>query len=199
MFFTLFSGSGPTGSPGWRGSIAERWRKEKTAVLTRIVATLLLNIGLGTGLLLAPRYQPAAGRPADLGPVYTVAQVLSALVHNPAAWSDRTVLVRGMVMLAPCPPNLLTCPPRQVLVDDTPAIHTVMAYVAAQLPLAVQSPAPSLTFLRQIPVLGRLLPPAPAIKWDVVAIYRVRLRATSCAPISPACYLAVVQDSTSAS
>src|SRR5438105_1698121 len=31
------------------------------------------------------------------GPVYTVAQVVAGLVHQPRAWAGRTVTVRGMV------------------------------------------------------------------------------------------------------
>ena len=43
------------------------------------------------------------------GPVYTVSALRARLADNPHAWLGHTVLVRGVALAPPCPPNA-SCP-----------------------------------------------------------------------------------------
>ena len=66
---------------------------------------------------------------------------------------------------------LVLCSPRLVfLTDPGPTL------AGASLPLVSASPDPWLTSVRRLPLIGRFAPPPQVIRWEQVAVYRVRLR-----------------------
>jgi hypothetical protein len=156
-------------------------------MLIPVLAGLIAAADMRAGLpfivrLLTPGAQPA-------GQLYTVAQVQAGLLRNPAAWTDRTIWLRGTAVGLPCPSDLAACGPQTLLVGTG-----AQPLVFAQLSVAAQADNDVLRFLRRVPGLGVVLLQPPTLRWNVVATYRVRMRALSCAPISPACYEVVVQD-----
>ena len=129
----------------------------------------------------------------DRSPVYSVAAIQARLVRHPAAWAKRTVRVRGVAVAMPCalqpPATAVLCgAPRFALNDPDPA--------AAPLGLALAWARSDslLTVLRRVPFLGSIVPAPQAIRWDVVAVYRVRFRALAGTPCGSGCYEAVVLD-----
>jgi hypothetical protein len=121
-------------------------------------------------------------------PVYAVSQVYAGLARDPGSWTDRTFRVRGVALIASCNPDF-KCGPQSLIVDEDPA------QASSWLPLALHTSQSGLSYLRQIPILGRFVPQARVIRWGVLATYRARLRAAPCAHIGPACYEVVVQAS----
>jgi hypothetical protein len=159
-----------------------------------------LRIGLGglaaAGCLLAA----LLALPRDHGPIYTVSQVQAGLAHDPRAWTNRTLLLRGVASGVRCWVTAAGLgadglkmtdwcrPPRFILWDGDPA-------AVAALPLAWASPAPLLAIARRVPLLGVLLPTPPAADWGKVATYRVALRAMPLAVCgSGTCYEALLLD-----
>jgi hypothetical protein len=158
--------------------------------MTRLVALLMIV----SGLMLAIGCARAVVRMADQGPVYSVAELRAHLAHDPGAWARRTVLVRGRATA--CAIRLeqghFHCTPRQPRLDDPDG-----AAMTEPLPLSWAGPNPALTVMRGIPLLGSLLPGPQELDWDVVATYRVQLRAVAnrrCG--ATACYEALVLDAT---
>jgi hypothetical protein len=49
--------------------------------------------------------------------------------------------------------------------------------LADPLPLVLHTDHPLLGFLRQLPLINRLVPAAPLPRWDMLQTYRVRLQA----------------------
>jgi hypothetical protein len=140
-------------------------------------------IGL-SGLLLATcTAMVAASRQLENVRVYMVAQVQTHLARDAQWWVGRTILVQGMVAGEPAYhpiPSLV----------DTDAAATV-----APLPLVWTGLDPLRAYLRRLPVLGRLVPRAQAVRWGEGAVYRIQLRAApanSC-PDRP-CYEALLLD-----
>jgi hypothetical protein len=122
-------------------------------------------------------------------PVYTVAAVQSGLTHDPAAWENRILLVRGEAVAIGCtmaPAVVLCSSPRFGLRDPDPAA------TRKQLDLTWADCTPLLSFLRHMPLLGTMVPAPQVIRWDAPAVYRVQLRIER--PCSVACGEAVLLD-----
>jgi hypothetical protein len=160
----------------------------KGLLLIPVIAGLLVGAGVHAGLQFPGRLLILGAQPAGRQ-VYTVAQVQAGLLRNPAAWTDRTLWLRGTAVDSPCPPGFSICGPKAFFVDDDGP-----APVFDQLPLDLHGDETAVAVLRRVPWLRNLLPRAPAIEWDMPATYFVRVQALPCAPISTACYEAVVQD-----
>jgi hypothetical protein len=136
-------------------------------------------------------------------PIYTVTQLQAGLAHDPRAWTNRTLLLRGVAIAVGCwvivdrltadglnPADWCT-PPRFVpfiLKDADPT-------AVAALPMAWTGPDPRLTVARRVPLLSLLLSAPRAVDWGKVATYRVELRAMPQSACSTAtCYEAVLLD-----
>src|SRR5207248_10582662 len=76
---------------------------------TVVAAIALLGLAVVSGLVV--RQDHGAER------VYTVAQVTTGLAHHPAAWSGRTLDVRGRAVIPLCPGTASCRPSAAVLVD----------------------------------------------------------------------------------
>jgi hypothetical protein len=128
----------------------------------------------------------------DRGPIYSVAAIQARLARHPDAWVGRTLLVRGVAVAPPCAQQSVTvvlCGPlRFALRDPDPA--------AAPLGMALAWAGSDslLTSLRRVPFVGSIVPAPQAIRWDVVAVYRVRFRALAGRSCGVGCYAAVVLD-----
>jgi hypothetical protein len=113
----------------------------------------------------------------DNGRVYSVQEAQRAVQRTPG-WQDRPILVQGRLVacmplvtegdqpctiLAPstCPANGRECP------------LPVGSYA---LPLMSARPNPLLARLRQVPLLGSLLPAQQELHWGQVATYRVQVK-----------------------
>jgi hypothetical protein len=137
-------------------------------------------------------------------PVYSVAALSADLRREPAAWVGRTVRVRAIAEVctvcggwqpvqpsgpgtdtaAPLPPTLLKS------AEGTGA--------TAAIPIVIAPGSPPPAFLRQIPLLDRLVAAPHTVQWSVVAVYRVQLCAAGCAAgLPPQCYAAVLLDAAS--
>jgi hypothetical protein len=65
------------------------------------------------------------------------------------------------------------------------------------MPLLWESGGTLLASLRRIPLLGRVVPPAQAVRWGVQATYRIQLRrATADSCPSQLCVQAILLDAT---
>jgi hypothetical protein len=134
-------------------------------------------------------------RPLDRGPVYSVAQVEARLASHPRAWTDRTLLLRGVAVAVGghCDANLAgvahVCPPARTALEDFGPT------AGAPLPLALAGPGPLLTVARRVPLLVGLLPAPQVVNWGEVATYRAELRAISGEQCGAGlCYEAIVLD-----
>lgn len=124
----------------------------------RIVATVVvLGLALVVGSVVEGR---ARGGTA---PVYTVAQVTAALDQHPAAWSGRTVEVRGRAIIPLC---VRTTPCRL-----SPAFLVDLDRPGSRLRLAWTRVNPLLADLLRVPYLGGVV----AGRVGGVGVYRVRL------------------------
>jgi hypothetical protein len=136
----------------------------------------------------------------DHGPSYTVSQVQAGLAHDPRAWTNRTLRLRGVATAVGCWVTAAGLgedgmkrtdwcpPPRFVLGDADPT-------AVAALPLAWTSPDPLLAIGRRVPPLSALLPAPQAVDWGEAAVYRVRVLAqtqTYCG--ARVCYEALLLD-----
>jgi hypothetical protein len=166
----------------WRHDMRHLTRRSCNVAVSRpfflmMVSSLLIAV---CGAALTTTRQLAGSR------VYSVAQVQRQLARDARWWLGRTILVRGMVA-------------------GEPAYHPAPSLVAVDaaapvdpLPLAWAGVDPLRAYLRRLPVLGSLAPQAQAVRWGVVAVYRIQLRvapASSCP--DPPCYEAVLPDAAS--
>jgi hypothetical protein len=145
-------------------------------------------------VLVALLVVPARDRPLHQGPVLTVAAVQVHLAKDPRAWTNRTLLLRGVAATADCVNQLaragIVCAPPQAVLRDASS-----SAAGARLPLAVASPDRLLTIVRRVPLLGSMAPAPQVVHWEVVATYRVQLQpvpAGSCGGTT--CYEALVLD-----
>ena len=147
-------------------------------------------------------------------PVYTPGQVKAGLSQNPGAWVGRTVLVRGTLIDVglefPHAPNLQPAPlvlappiPPRHLLGLSPTFSATLIYVMSLkagevLVLQRVQPDSVISLLRNLPLAGRLFPPAKHVNTFSPAVYRVQILAPnpSCTPISAylvrACYDALL-------
>jgi hypothetical protein len=166
------------------------------------VLVALLGLALASSVLLAV----AAGSQVPQGPMYSVAQVQAGLAHSPGSWLGRTVRVRGVAEGCGFPPSTYTA-------GEISAGSPASEYLSACLPphladaaspatvealwLADRDQGRLLTLLRRVPILAWFAAAPQALRWGVLATYRVQLRAApagSCVFLP--CYQAVLLDAT---
>jgi hypothetical protein len=119
-----------------------------------VVATITaLGLAVVTGLVVRQDHGGAR--------VYTVAQVTAGLAHHPAAWSGRTLDVRGRAVIPLCSVTSSCRPSAAVLVD--------LRAPSSRIRLTWTKVNPLLTVLLRVPYVG-------ALGWDGgVGVYRVHL------------------------
>ena len=128
----------------------------------------LLLLGLIGGLFYA---LPLAGG-QDQDHVYTVAQVLAGLAHDPQAWVGRTALVRGaaLSLLPGCAPTRWC--PAGLYEPRTPRPGPIL--------LLEPGPAdPLVESLRRVPLLAGVAPRPQRLHGRATAVYRVRFPAVA--------------------
>jgi hypothetical protein len=146
----------------------------RAAGLVLMLASTLVGV-----VYAGPHLATALGEPGFTAdrPVFSVAALQRQVVRDPGDWLGLTVRVRGRAATYKTwsPPDSIVT--RVELRDaDTP-------FSSSGLPLVWDGGDPLLTSLRQLPLLGQLVPPPQVIRWGARATYRVRLRvvpATSC-------------------
>jgi hypothetical protein len=156
------------------------WRKQLVAVATALSLLVLTLIIFHQG------YTPR-------DPVYALSQVRAALQHDPGAWVNRTLLVRGLAVAALCapapvgPPACPAAPFRLAAVSDAATNDGLLLRLGTGNRLV--------TALRRLPLLGTLLPEPQVLYGEEAATYRVQIRAApagSC--LFPPCYEALLLD-----
>jgi hypothetical protein len=159
----------------------------------------LLGLVVAVGLMVA-----ATRSPGDQGPVYAIVQVQAGLADHPRAWVGRTVRLRGVAWpclaweTGPCLGSVTwPCPGWETgpCQGGSPILTDPGA--DAGIALALQRTDPLLAFVRDVPLVGKLVPPGPAPRWGVLASYRVQIRGvpiTSC--VYWPCYEAVLVGAT---
>lgn len=156
--------------------------------MTRICAFLLAV----SAVALAIAAMLSAVRPPDQGPVYSIPALRTSLERDPYAWGNRTVRVRAIA--TDCASWLVT-PVMTCISPGRELIAPGPLGAADYLPLAVRPSPALLAALRSLPLLGPLVPPPQAVRWDWVSTYRIQLRSTPCSSGEPAdCYEAVLLD-----
>jgi hypothetical protein len=151
--------------------------------MRRPLLLLVAALGLRRATVLAGA---ALGDRQELGPVYAVRELQMSLQHAPGRWVGRTVRVRGVAW--PCRGWASgPCSGRSPFLADVGA--------DAGLARARQPATPLAVAVRAAPLVGGLVPAGQALRWGVLASYRVQIRA---APIAACvywpCYEAVLLD-----
>jgi hypothetical protein len=126
------------------------------------------------GLLLATALAAAAlDRHQEQGQAYSVRELRAGLQRAPGRWVGRTVQVRGMALSSGCVAwdagRVESCRDRSAYLLDRDGVSLLQ--------VAAWGPDPLLAALRRLPLAGRLVPGPQAVRWGVVATYRVRLQA----------------------
>jgi hypothetical protein len=134
-----------------------------------------------------------AGRGAVPARIYTLTALRTQLQREPLAWLNKTVHVRALLTscrdVAPVAGSS-PCQDRQVALLDPQATHRTW-----KLPVLLGSAPPMLTVLRQVPLLGDLVPAPQVLRWGTAAVYAVQLRRAPCSqPGGPACFAALLLD-----
>jgi hypothetical protein len=152
----------------------------------------LLGLVLTTSLSVAIIF---AIRSAE-GPVYSVATVQAGLADQPQAWVGRTVRVRGLAELCLAGGSAGDLPLFQSCSQWPPSLADPDSGDAREPPLPLTWDTQSqLDWLRSVPLLSRLVPPAPAPHPWTLAMYQVRLqRAPARLCGVPTCYEAQLVD-----
>lgn len=156
------------------------------AVPTVLPAVLLLGAlphGL-PGILRGVRSLAGCG----CGPVYTVAVLRAHLAHDPHDWVGRPLWVQGLAVRS----VRLHTPDSGSVVLAQPYLLDAVT-MAVTFPLVRASAAPLGARLRQLPLLGGLLPPPQRVQWGRLACYRIVVRAVG-SPETPGGYVAVLLD-----
>jgi hypothetical protein len=107
-----------------------------------VAAMAVLGFALVNGLAAVVRQDRGAER------VYTVAQVTTGLAQHPAAWSGRTLNVRGRAVILPCPRTAACWPSAAVLVD--------LREPGSRIRLTWARVNPLLSVLLRIPYVGQV-------------------------------------------
>jgi hypothetical protein len=133
----------------------------------------LVAFGVGLGLVAGVLFVVIHGI-TSIGRVYPVAQVQAGLDRNPRLWVGRTVLVYGVVI--GCPPGYPCLITPAGTVENALGLASSSSVPLAQaLHLDWEPQDPWLMALRQVPLLGRLVPAPQALCMEGPADYRVRL------------------------
>jgi hypothetical protein len=130
-------------------------------------------------LLLASCFAVTAlSRNLNQGPVYSVAEVRAQLADNPGTWVGRTVRVRGLAEACQAPGTVADLPLAEACSYWPPDLHDPdpAAGATKPLPLVWGTQSPLLAWLRHVPLLSRLAPPASTPRWWALATYRVQLQ-----------------------
>jgi hypothetical protein len=147
-----------------------------------------LLLAAGLGLRSVATLPPIAAA----NPVYSARALRAGVAQDPAAWLGRTVRVRGIAVRCSDPPSWGP----HCLYEQPQLLGRWGAPAAEGLPLdSDAAPPPLVGALRQLPLLGRLMPAPQVLRWGAVATYRVRLQAlteSSCG--TGACFEAVLLD-----
>lgn len=154
------------------------------AVPTVLAAVLLLG-ALQHGV---PGVFRGVRSPAGCGPVYTVAVLRAHLAHDPHGWVGRPLWVQGLAVRSV---RLHTPDSGSVVLAQPYLLDPVT--LAVTLPLVRASAALLWARLRQLPLLGGLLPPPQRVQWGTLACYRIVVRAAG-SPETPGGYAAVLLD-----
>ena len=131
-------------------------------VVTAVCLALLLSIVIS-----------AVGRPSS-GTIYSLAAVQAGLARDPDVWVNRTVRVRAIATgcMAPAgPARISPCAEVAGGLYGVGATNTI-----SYTPVTDGPSDPWLSFLRRLPLLGSLAPPAQRLDWGVTGAYRVRFR-----------------------
>ncbi len=141
------------------------------------------------GVVLAGMGALAAARSTQGAVIYTVVGLQRQVLHEHRdRWMGRTVLVQGIV------PSYLGFPP-----PERGPLHLVLLDVTQRqgrlgaLPLTRGGENPALQRWRDVPLIGRLLPPPHVLAWGEPVVYRVTLQPrpdTSC----DLCFTAEITD-----
>ena len=131
-----------------------------------------------------------AMRGARHGPVYAVATLRVQLERDPRAWAGRMAWVRAIAEVCRLPMDGPGSPCRErqpVLVDDLAGSEIGV------LPLEGVRVSSLWSALGRLPLIGRLVPPPPAVRWGSMATYRVQVQRLPCPrPAGGACFAALV-------
>jgi hypothetical protein len=121
---------------------------------------------------------------------YTVAEVVAGLAQQPRLWEGRTVWVRATVIdlrqqfpSAPTTWVILTPPLPSLSPSMTLAERFIEAdstRPGAMLVLQTRAPDTALSLLRQVPILGRLVPPPQRGSTFSSGVYQVHLAQHLC-------------------
>jgi len=131
----------------------------------------LAGLVLVTGIAFA-----ASSRRVDKGPVYTVAEVRAHLADKPGAWVGRTVLVRGLAEACLGAGSWGDLPLFQSCSRQPPSLaDSGSAGASESLPL-IWGTQSRLAWLRRVPLVSGLVPPALTPRWWTLATYRVQLQ-----------------------
>ena len=166
------------------GAASRRLRPERLLTLLVVAAAAAL----------AASWVATVARDPRPSPVYSLAEVHHGLAHEPRAWIGRVVLVRATVLACLVPMDGPGSPCLQGHLVLAPA---VASDIGAALPLVEGSRrSPLALLLRRVPWVARLVP-GSEVRWGVVSLYRVQLRAAACGlNTSAPCYAAALLDST---
>jgi hypothetical protein len=162
---------------------------------------LLSALTVGGALMLGVALLGAAriGDPRAAGPTYSVAQVQAGLQRHPDRWAGRVLVVRGgKVTCAVVGYIYRSSPPGQSISTSClssgfatceapvsglgslclvvqPFLVDAGQPVVHRLPLAPAHADPVVGWLRTLPLVGSLVPPAPPLQFDVVQTYTIRI------------------------
>lgn len=134
----------------------------KVRILCLVALVVLLGVAASSVLL----HRAAVGSDA----IYTVATAEAHLIHDPQAWTGRTVLIRGEVQLIPGSTPI--SPPGAILVDPAPrhiAVGLVDLTSLFHLSRSGGRPAPAALLLTQASTSHQ------RIDMQGAATYRVQL------------------------
>jgi hypothetical protein len=136
-------------------------------------SVLLAGLVAGAAHLMPPPHSGSGGASAH-ETVYTPFVLRRAITRAPQAWLGRVIWVRAepvQDVVWACRQDVL-CLRRQPSLADVDAGRS-----DTSLPLALPQETPLIAALRRAPLVGELMPTAPAIPWGIVAVYRIRLQA----------------------
>ncbi len=159
-------------------------RAVRPAATTAVaVLVLLISVWIGSASLSTLR----AG--VD-GPVYTVAQLHNYLARSRSRVVGQTIRVRGVLhssAIGPCSFILGACDSVEIRLTGPDGIVPGMEVL-------LEPERPLAAWLRRLPWISTIIPPAQELRWDAPAIYRVQVRRV---PGSPADFAVVIPDTAS--
>jgi hypothetical protein len=160
------------------GRSGRSWWGCVTVAAAMICVVLCLDwvwhVAASSGVRTGPRRDPLS-----------VAAIGRGLAHDPRAWVGQTVLIRGIALRCPMRGGLgegLCVDARPVLLDQDRS--------APPIPVDVPTPGRVQGFLQRLFGWDWLRSTVPALRWDRVATYRVRLQVGAGGSCPAPCYAA---------